>query len=100
MIIILILQEVYGIKKKRNNNADVTNDNNASSFQYKANTIGNTDVDGANRNKEIVKIAVPLRYLNNSCRSLEMPLINCKVEISLKWIENCILSHQELLQLL
>ena len=25
-------------------------------------------------------------------RSLEMPLINCKVEYSLKWIENCVLT--------
>ena len=41
------------------------------------------------------KIAVPLKYLSNFCRSLEMSLINCKVEISLKWIENCILSNSE-----
>ena len=74
------------------NNADVTNDNNSSSFKYKANLIGNTDADGINRKKENVKIAVPLKYLHNFWRSLEMPLINCKVEISLKWIENSILS--------
>ena len=37
--------------------------------------------------KNGVKIAVPLRYLSNFWRSLEMPLINCKVEFSLKWIE-------------
>ena len=42
--------------------------------------------------KEGVKIAVPLKYLNNFWRSLEMPLINCKIELSLKWIKNCILS--------
>ena len=34
--------------------------------------------------KEGVKIAVPLKYLSNFWRSLEMPLINCKVEISSK----------------
>ena len=66
--------------------------NDASSFRYKANLIGNTDVDGANRKKENVKLAVPLKYLSNFWRSLEMPLINCKVELSLKWYENCILS--------
>ena len=38
------------------------------------------------------KIAVPLKYLSNFWRSLETPLINCKVELSLKWYENCILS--------
>ena len=39
-----------------------------------------------------VKIAVPLKYLSNFWRLLEMPLVNCKVELSLKWIENCVLT--------
>ena len=30
-----------------------------------------------------MKIAVPLKYLSNSCRSLEMPLINCKIRLEL-----------------
>ena len=70
------------------NNADVSNDN-APSFKYKANLIGNTE---ANETKNIVKIAVPLKYLSNFWRSLEMPLINCKVELSLKWYERCLLT--------
>ena len=57
--------------------------NNSSSFKYKSSFI-------TNRNG--VKIVVPLKYLSNFWRSLEMPLINCKVELSLKWYENCILS--------
>ena len=32
--------------------------------------------------KKGVKIAVPLNYLGNFWRSSEMPLINCKVELS------------------
>ena len=71
------------------NNADVTKDNNAPSFKYKANLIGNTENYGT---KDGVKIAVPLKLLSNFWRSLEMPLINCKVELSLKWIKNCILT--------
>ena len=71
------------------NNADVTNDNNAPSFKYKASLIGNTGNDGT---KNGVKIAVPLKYLSNFWRSLEMPLINCKVELSLKWYERCLLT--------
>ena len=63
--------------------------NNASSFKNKANLIGNTE-DNGTKNK--VKIAVPLKYLSNFWRSLEIPLINCKVEFSLKWYEECILS--------
>ena len=74
------------------NNADVTNDNNAPSFKYKANLIGNTENNGT---KNEVKIAVPLKYLSNFWRSLEMPLINCKVELSLKWDKNCILSSED-----
>ena len=41
------------------NNADVTNDDNAPSFKYKANLIGNTENNGR---KNGVKIAVPLKY--------------------------------------
>ena len=51
--------------------------------------IANTEADGA---KKGVKIAVPLKYLSNFWRSLEIPLINCQVELSLKWIENCVLT--------
>ena len=58
--------------------------NNSSSFKYKSSFI-------TNRNG--VKIVVPLKYLSNSWRLLEMPLINCKVELSLKWYENCMLSN-------
>ena len=44
------------------NNANVTNDNNAPSFKYKASVIGNTE---NSRTKNGVKIAVPLKYLSN-----------------------------------
>ena len=71
------------------NNADVANDDNAPSFKYKANLVGNTEDNGT---KNGVKIAVPLKYLSNFWSSLEMTLINCRVEISLKWIENCMLT--------
>ena len=30
--------------------------------------------------------------MSNFWKSLEMPLINCKIKLSLKWIENCVLS--------
>ena len=39
-----------------------------------------------------VKIAAPLKYLSNFWRSLKMPLINCKFELSLNWIERCLLT--------
>ena len=81
---------LWGFKRDEiDNSVNVTNDDNAPSFKYKASNIGNTENNGT---KNGVKIAVPLKYLSNFWRSLEMPLINCKVELSLKWIENCVLT--------
>ena len=71
-------------------NTALTNDN-APSFKCKASIIGNTDADGANSKKNDVKIAVPLEYLSNFRRSLEMPLINCKVELTLNLYTNCVI---------
>ena len=44
------------------NNANVTNDNNAPSFNYKANLIGNTETNGTQKG---VKIAISRKYLSN-----------------------------------
>ena len=71
----------------------MTNDYNAPSFKYKGNLIANTEADGT---KKGVKIALPLKYLSNFWRSLEVPMINWKVELSLKWIENCVLTTAEI----
>ena len=67
----------------------MTNDN-APSFNYKASIIGNTVADGAKGKKDGVQLAVPLKHLSNFRRSLERPLINCKVELSLTWYTNCV----------
>ena len=60
-------------------NVDLTVDddnipNNSSSYKYKSSLI-------TNRND--AKIAVPLKYLSNFWRSLEMSLINCRAALSL-----------------
>ena len=39
----------------------------------------------ANGTLNVATIAVPLKYLNNSWGSLEIPLINCRVELNLKY---------------
>ena len=57
--------------------------NSSSSFRYKSSVI---------TKRNCVKIAVPLKYLSNFWRSLEMLLINCKVELSFSWDPNCVLS--------
>ena len=57
--------------------ADLTADN-SSSLKYKISLLGNPVV--ANNIARInVKVVVPLKYLSNFFRSLEMPLINCKI---------------------
>ena len=39
-----------------------------------------------------VKMAVPLKYLSNFWRSLEMSLINCKILLELNWSKDCVIS--------
>ena len=34
---------------------------------------------------------VPLKYLSNFSRTLEVPLINCEVKLILTWSENCVI---------
>ena len=74
------------------NKADLTMIN-FQSFKYIAALVVKTvnRNDGQSSVKD-AKIVVPLNYLSNFCRSLEMPVINCKVYLELNWIENCSLS--------
>ena len=74
------------------NNADLSN-NNYQSFKYRAVLVEKT-ANAANRKSSVkdAKIVVPLKYLSNFWRSLEMPLINCKIHLELNWIEDYILS--------
>ena len=36
---------------------------------------------------------VPLKYLSNSWRTLEMPLINCEVNLILTWSSTCVITN-------
>ena len=74
--------------------ADLTADN-SDSFKYKIKLLGNvTEAAGnaAGVRRLNVKIVVTLKYLSNFFRSLEMPLINCKVKLNLTWKKECVLS--------
>ena len=73
------------------NNVDLTIDN-SQSFKYKIALVGKT-ANQNNRNSfaKETKIVLPLKYLYNFCRLLEMLLINYKVHLELNWIEDCIL---------
>ena len=68
---------------------------NSDSFKYKIKLLGNaTEVAGnaAGVRRLNVKVVVPLKYLSNFFRSLEMPLINCKIKLNLTWKKECVLS--------
>ena len=71
---------------------DLTTDT-LSSFKYKVSLLGNPVLDG-NITKRSVKVVVPLKYLSNFFRSLEIPLINCKIKLNLTWKKECVLSNQ------
>ena len=68
--------------------------NNSRSFKYKVNLLGNPVVDN-NVATLNVKVVVPLKYLSNFFRSLEMPLINCKIKLNLIWKKECVLSSND-----
>ena len=69
---------------------DLTTDT-SSSFKYKVELLGNPVLDG-NIAKRSLKVVVPLKYLSNFFRSLEMPSINCKIELNLTWKKECVLA--------
>ena len=63
---------------------NIVNINDFKTFKYKTKLLGNVIVDGADGILKNITFVVPLQYLINFWRSLEMPLINCKVELKLK----------------
>ena len=73
---------------------DDPNDNTADSesFKYKIKITGKTPDDG---NAKDIEIIVPLKYLSNFWRSLEMPLINCKVNLILIRSIDCVITNSE-----
>ena len=73
--------------------ADLRVDN-SSSFKYKISLLGNPVV-ADNIARRSVKVVVPLKYLSNFFRSLEMPLINCKIKLNLTWKKECVLSTDD-----
>ena len=86
----------YQRDKSPENNAvaDLIADN-SDSFKYKIKFLGNInqlDADAARVGRLNVKVVVPLKYLSNFFRSLEMPLINCKIKLNLTWKKECVLS--------
>ena len=70
---------------------DGLNDNiQSESFKSKIKITGETLAAG---NTKDVEIIVPLKYLSNFWRTLEMPLINCEVNLILTWSRDCVITN-------
>ena len=85
------------------NNFDNIKVVNSNTFKYKNKIIGNTynvnaGADGYDVNKngtQEVELAIPLKYLGNFWRALNIPLISWEVSLELKWNKNCVITSLE-----
>ena len=76
---------------------------NSNTFKYKNKITGNTyNVDAAAQGYDVNKnstqeleLAIPLKYLGNFWRALNIQLISCEVSLELKWNKNCIITSLE-----
>ena len=86
-----------------NNNFDNIKVVNSNTFKHKNKITGNTyNVDagaqGCDVNKngtQEVELAIPLKYLGNFWRALNIPLISCEVSLELKWDKSCVITSLE-----
>ena len=84
---------------------DNNNDNtvNSNTFRYKNKITCNTynvaaGAGGyiANKNgTQKIELAIPLKYLSNFWRALNISLISCEVSLELKWKKNCVITSLE-----
>ena len=99
------LHNYYRDELTNDNNDNFANRNevNSSPFKYKNKIIGNTynvnaGADGYDVNKngiQKIELAIPLKYLGNFWRALNIPLISCEVSLELKWDKNCVITSLE-----
>ena len=86
-----------------NNNFANRNVANSEAFKYKNKITGNTcNVDAGAQGYDVnkngtqeIELAIPLKYLGNFWRALNIPLISCEVLLELKWNKNCVITSLE-----
>ena len=61
------------------------------SFDYKRSIAGKLEGISITKDAEIV---VTLKYWSNFGRILDMPLINCEINLILTWSENCVITSK------
>ena len=85
------------------NNFDNIKVVNSNTFKYKNKITGNTfNVDAGAQGYDVnkngtqkIELAIPLKYLGNFWRALNIPLISCEVFLELKWNKNCVITSLE-----
>ena len=85
------------------NDADNIKVANSNTFKYKNKITGNTynvnaGAQGYDINKngtQELELAIPLKYLGNFWRALNIPLISCEVSLELKRDKNCVITSLE-----
>ena len=70
------------------NNIKVVNSN---TFKYKNKIIDTTN----NQGTKDIELVIPLKYLGNFWRALNIPLISCEVSLELRWDKNCVITSLE-----
>ena len=73
---------------KTNDNDNIINNNKTTSSKYFKQVYSSS-----NNGRLNAEVVVPLKYFNNFWRSLDLPLINCEIELDLKWTKYCVLSE-------
>ena len=80
-VILFLLSDSEFLKYKTSNTANTYNVGN-NEERYDANKVG----------KKETEVVIPLEHLSNFWRTLDIPLINCEVELILTWTKNCVLA--------
>ena len=58
--------------------------------------INNSNYIENNSGKKSIELAIPLKYLRNFWRALNILLISCEVSLELKWNKNCVITSQQI----
>ena len=58
--------------------------------------VANPDYDANKSGKKSIELAIPLKYLGNFWRVLNILLISCEVSLELKWNKNCVITSQQI----
>ena len=77
---------------------DFSGGNATDSFNFKTKITGQTadnNTDGNIAGRVNIEIMVPLKYFSNFWRTLEMPSVNCEIELILIWSGNCVIIYTD-----